>query len=100
MSRVTYEDVISAAKKAKLSPEVLMSRAFPPPLEDADSYLTTHDLSRLFKVDPSTIGKWMEKSWLKGFRTPGQHRRFRRSEVLAFCEEFAQPVPEELRASR
>lgn len=62
---------------------------------------TTGDVSRLFGVAPRTVGKWMEKGLLKGYRIPGtMDRRFTPQNVRDFAREHGLPlaaVPESAR---
>lgn len=57
---------------------------------------TTHDISRLLQVDPSTVSKWIDRGILLAFRTPGGHRRVRTSDLRMFLIAHQMPVPEEL----
>jgi excisionase family DNA binding protein len=57
---------------------------------------TTHDLSRMLQVDPSTISKWIDRGMLIAFRTPGGHRRVRTSDLRSFLIAHQMPVPDEL----
>lgn len=61
-----------------------------------DQLFTTHDISRLLQVDPSTVSKWIDKGILMAFRTPGGHRRVRSSDLRSFLIAHQMPVPEEL----
>lgn len=61
-----------------------------------DELFTTHDVSRLLQVDPSTISKWIDKGILLAFRTPGGHRRVRSSDLRSFLITHQMPVPDEL----
>ena len=61
-----------------------------------DQLFTTHDISRLLQVDPSTVSKWIDKGILMAFRTPGGHRRVRSSDLRTFLIAHQMPVPEEL----
>ena len=54
-----------------------------------DQLYTTHDISRLLQVDPSTVSKWIDRGILLAFRTPGGHRRVR--EQHERCLEREQP---------
>lgn len=64
-----------------------------------DQLFTTHDISRLLQVDPSTVSKWIDKGILMAFRTPGGHRRVRSSDLRSFLIAHQMPVPEELGSS-
>lgn len=57
---------------------------------------TTHDVSQLLQVDPSTVSKWVDRGILTAFRTPGGHRRIRATDLRSFCISHQMPIPEEL----
>ena len=61
---------------------------------------TTHEISRLLQVDPSSVSKWIDRGILLAFRTPGGHRRVRGSDLRAFLEAHHMPIPEELDTGR
>jgi excisionase family DNA binding protein len=61
-----------------------------------DQLYTTHDISRLLQVDPSTVSKWIDRGILMAFRTPGGHRRVRSGDLRSFLIAHQMPVPEEL----
>ncbi len=61
-----------------------------------DQLYTTHDISRLLQVDPSTVSKWIDRGILLAFRTPGGHRRVRSGDLRSFLIAHQMPVPEEL----
>ena len=61
-----------------------------------DQLYTTHDISRLLQVDPSTVSKWIDRGILMAFRTPGGHRRVRSADLRTFLVAHQMPVPEEL----
>src|SRR5688572_11999832 len=63
-----------------------------------DQLYTTHDISRLLQVDPSTVSKWIDKGLLLAFRTPGGHRRVRSGDLRSFLISHEMPVPDELGA--
>jgi excisionase family DNA binding protein len=48
-----------------------------------DRLLTPAEVAGLFGVDPRTVTRWATSGRLTPVRTPGGHRRYRRSEVLA-----------------
>ena len=64
-----------------------------------DTLYTTHDISRLLQVDPSTVSKWIDRGILVAFRTPGGHRRVRAGDLRSFLIAHEMPVPEELGSS-
>jgi excisionase family DNA binding protein len=66
------------------------------PSGSTDQLYTTHDISRLLQVDPSTVSKWIDRGILMAFRTPGGHRRVRSADLRAFLITHQMPVPDEL----
>jgi excisionase family DNA binding protein len=61
-----------------------------------DQLYTTHDISRLLQVDPSTVSKWIDRGILLAFRTPGGHRRVRSTDLRTFLISHQMTVPDEL----
>jgi len=52
---------------------------------EEDEILTSADVARLFKVDVTTVRRWnLDGRLSTAFRTPGGHRRYRRSQVEPF----------------
>ncbi len=52
-----------------------------------DRLLTSAEVADLFRVDPKTVTRWAAQGRLTSLRTPGGHRRYRRSEVDALLRE-------------
>lgn len=50
--------------------------------------LTPGQVAAMFGVTVGTVGQWAEEGKLAYFKTPGGHRRFRRSTVDAFLATF------------
>lgn len=48
-----------------------------------DRLLKPGEVAALFRVDVRTVARWAKRGQLGSVRTPGGHRRFRESEVLA-----------------
>ena len=48
-----------------------------------DRLLTSGEIAQLFHVDPKTVSRWARRGQLGSISTPGGHRRFRESEVIA-----------------
>lgn len=48
-----------------------------------DDLMTPAEVAALFRVDPKTVTRWASTGRLGSIKTPGGHRRYRRSEVLA-----------------
>jgi excisionase family DNA binding protein len=57
---------------------------------------TTFDISEILDVYPSTVADWIDSGTLRGFTTPGGHRRVQKSDLLTFLQEHGMPVPDEL----
>src|ERR1700754_587630 len=55
--------------------------------DDADPTLTTREAARLLGISVSTAQKWIESGAIESWKTPGGHRRMRRSAVLSLLEE-------------
>ena len=53
--------------------------------------LTTFEVAEICDVTPVTIQNWIDKGWLRAYRTPGGHRRVRREELLSFLESRNMP---------
>jgi excisionase family DNA binding protein len=64
-----------------------------------ESLFTTHDVARLIQVNASTVSKWIDKSILIAFRTPGGHRRVREGDLKTFLQAHHMPIPPELGAA-
>lgn len=54
-----------------------------PVVGDDEGLLTPGEVACLLYVDPKTVTRWALAGKLDAIRTPGGHRRYRRSEVLA-----------------
>lgn len=48
--------------------------------------LTPREVAALFRVDPKTVTRWAAAGRIASIRTPGNHRRFRESDVRKFLE--------------
>ncbi|GIV13148.1 MAG: hypothetical protein KatS3mg021_1430 [Fimbriimonadales bacterium] len=58
-----------------------------------DPVLTLEETARLLGVCPATIRRYTDRGWLRHFRTEGNQRRFRLSDIVAFLEEQANRRP-------
>ncbi|HEY3267096.1 MAG TPA: helix-turn-helix domain-containing protein [Armatimonadota bacterium] len=56
-----------------------------------DPQLTLEETSRILNVCPTTVRRYTNRGLLKQERTPGNHRRFRFSNVLEFLEKYGAP---------
>jgi len=53
-------------------------------LTPGDKLLTPAEVAALFNVDPKTVTRWAARGRLHPVMTPGGHRRYRKSEIVAF----------------
>ena len=54
---------------------------------------TTFDVAEICDVTPVTIQNWIDKGWLRAYRTPGGHRRVSQEALLSFLESRGMPHP-------
>ena len=54
----------------------------------SEHLLTPGEVAAMFRVDPKTVTRWASAGRLGSIRTPGGHRRFRESEVLALIAQL------------
>jgi excisionase family DNA binding protein len=55
---------------------------------------STHEISRMLSVDRTTVVRWIERGLIPAYRTPGKHRRVRRSDLIRFVATQNLDVPE------
>jgi excisionase family DNA binding protein len=53
---------------------------------------TVNQVSELLQVSPQTIVNWIEAGRLKAYKTPGGHRRVKKSDLEEFVTEHNMPV--------
>jgi len=58
------------------------------PLSTAE-VLTPGEVAAIFRVDTKTVARWARMGRLSSIRTPGGHRRFRKTEVKEFFDSGA-----------
>ena len=61
-----------------------------------DHIYTTYDIGKMTGTDPTTVHKWIDRGLLKGFRTPGGHRRVTADALRAFMIAHGMPIPAEV----
>jgi len=64
-----------------------------------ETYLSSHQISKLLQVSPSAVVNWVNQGKLSAFRTPGGHRRVRLGDLRRFLESNRMPVPLGLRGN-
>jgi excisionase family DNA binding protein len=55
--------------------------SLPIPGDGGEPLYTPAEVAALFRVDPKTVTRWAAAGRIASIRTPGGHRRYRRSEV-------------------
>ncbi|MCS7066144.1 MAG: helix-turn-helix domain-containing protein [Fimbriimonadales bacterium] len=65
-----------------------------------DPVLSLEEVARLLGVCPATVRRYTNRGWLRHFRTEGNQRRFRLSDIVAFLEEQIKRVPQSGRHAR
>ncbi|MHC5038636.1 MAG: response regulator [Planctomycetota bacterium] len=56
---------------------------------------TTHQVARIFGVNPGTVVRWIKEGHLTAHRTPGGHNRISRDELVRFLTECGRTPEEE-----
>lgn len=95
LSQIRSHDVAQNSYKSTFreTREELVQRLLDPPL-------TLEDTARLLGVCPTTVRRYTNKGQLSHFRTTGNQRRFRLSDVLEFLESRATEIEADARADR
>jgi excisionase family DNA binding protein len=55
--------------------------SLPVPGDGGDPLYTPAEVAVIFRVDPKTVTRWAAAGRITSTRTPGGHRRYRKSEV-------------------
>lgn len=61
------------------------------PAKDATQWLSLREASELLGIHPSTLRRWADAGTIPCTRTPGGHRRFRRSDVERILQSEQRP---------
>jgi excisionase family DNA binding protein len=64
------------------------------PRDPAEYLMTPAEVAQTFRVDPKTVSRWAISGRVGSIRTPGGHRRYRRSEIAALMAGLTQQVGE------
>ncbi len=62
--------------------------------------LSTIEVSRMLKVNESTIKRWTDKGSLRCIKTPGGHRKYKMKDVVDFMDTFSYDVTDLLVPSK
>jgi len=57
---------------------------------------TAPQLAAICEVDVKTIHNWANLGTIRYFKTPGNHLRFLKEDILKFLKEYNFPLPEDL----
>lgn len=57
---------------------------------------TTYQVASLCAVHHTTVINWIDEGVLKGYTTPGGHRRVKKEDLLGFMKKYKIPLPEEM----
>jgi excisionase family DNA binding protein len=57
---------------------------------------TTHEVSKICKVDITSVINWVNSGKIKAYKTPGGHRRIKRSDLIVFLKQYNFPVSEDV----
>lgn len=60
-------------------------------IPDGEPLLYRREVAAIFRVDPRTVSRWATEGKLTSIRTPGGHRRFKRSECEALAARSGTP---------
>src|SRR3989338_6721954 len=60
------------------------------------NFYTTHEVSRLCAVYPTTVINWIKEGILPAYTTAGGHRRIKKDDLLKLMKRNNMPIPEEL----
>ena len=63
-------------------------------LPNPQKLLTSHEVSDLLQIAPSSVVKWVNEGLLPAYRTPGGHRRIRPEDLLQFLRGQRMYIPE------
>lgn len=64
-------------------------------MTDSSEWVSLRQAADILGVHPATVRNWADKGELASRRTPGGHRRFRRSELLHYAESYNDLQPSE-----
>lgn len=56
----------------------------------------THEVAKICRVTPATVGNWIDKGLMPTFTTGGGHRRIWADDLVKFLKSHNIPIPKEL----
>lgn len=57
------------------------------------NFYTTHEVSKLCAVYPTTVINWIKEGILPAYTTPGGHRRIKKDDLLKLMKKNNMPIP-------
>jgi excisionase family DNA binding protein len=63
-----------------------------------EKLLTSHQVAKLLNVWPHTLRRWEKEGKLKPIHTPGGHRRYKESQIMALIGEEITVIESEVAA--
>lgn len=70
------------------TPQFASANSGPRSAHGQERLLTPGEVAQMFRVDPKTVTRWASAGRIGSIRTPGGHRRFRETEVVALLQEL------------
>lgn len=58
--------------------------------DQPEELMTPAEVAAMFRVDPKTVTRWARSGKIRAVRTPGGHRRYRRTEIQTFRDEASE----------
>lgn len=55
--------------------------------------LSTHEVAKICNAHQTTVINWIKEGKLKGYSTPGGHRRIKKEDLLDFMKKYQFPIP-------
>jgi len=59
-----------------------------------DQVYSTYEVASICKVHHTTVINWIDEGRLKGYSTPGGHRRVKGTDMIEFMNKYRMPLPE------
>ena len=63
---------------------------------DTSEWVSLRQAADMLGVHPATVRNWADEGKLPSLRTPGGHRRFRRSDLMRYAEAQGEWQPAEM----
>ncbi|MCE5228102.1 response regulator [bacterium] len=57
---------------------------------------SSFQIGKMLNVSRQAVNQWIDKGYIKSYRTPGGHRRVKREDLLSFLKTRNIPIPEAL----